>query len=116
LFGFAELMLVKNRLATGMMAVFRPSVHEEAHQTEIRLQGSADWNALWSKLTAQARELDLKVIRLDVTVPSVYEGYHARWQCPRKASHDAGEWRAEIPLTVHGQLTGRLEAVGRRGL
>jgi UDP-GlcNAc:undecaprenyl-phosphate GlcNAc-1-phosphate transferase len=116
LFGFAELMLIKNCLAASMVSLIRPSLNGQAHETEIRLQGSADWRVLWSRLTARASELDLKMIRLDVNAPAVYEGYHAHWQCPRNGSVDTGEWRAEIPLTVHGHATGRLEAVGRRGV
>jgi UDP-GlcNAc:undecaprenyl-phosphate GlcNAc-1-phosphate transferase len=116
LFGFAELMLVKNCLTAGMVSLFRPSPHGHPHHSEIQLQGSADWNALWGKFTAQANDLNLKMIRLDVNAPSIYEGYHAQWKCLRNGSEAMGEWRAEIPLTVHGQSTGRLEAVGRRGI
>jgi UDP-GlcNAc:undecaprenyl-phosphate GlcNAc-1-phosphate transferase len=115
LFGSAELLLVRNYLATGLIGLLRSSPARSAYQTEIHLQGSADWKELWGKLTAQASELDLKMIRLDVNAPAVYEGYHARWQSPAADSEPAGEWRAEIPLTVHGQPTGRLEAIGRRG-
>jgi UDP-GlcNAc:undecaprenyl-phosphate GlcNAc-1-phosphate transferase len=115
LFGFTELMLVKNYLATGMLSVFHVPPNGQAHQTQIQLQGSANWKALWSKLTACAQELHLTMIRLDVNAPAVYEGYHGYWQCPRRSSENAAEWRAEIPLTVRGQSTGRLEAVGRRG-
>jgi UDP-GlcNAc:undecaprenyl-phosphate GlcNAc-1-phosphate transferase len=115
LFGSAELMLVRDCLATGMIALLRSSQNGYARETEIHLQGSVDWRELWGKLTAQASDLDLKMIRLDVNAPAVYEGYHARWRGPANGSEAAGEWRAEIPLTVHGQPTGRLEAVGRRG-
>jgi UDP-GlcNAc:undecaprenyl-phosphate GlcNAc-1-phosphate transferase len=116
LFGFAELMLVKNCLAASMVSVLRPSPNGQAHEIEIRLQGSADWRVLWSRLTARASELDLKMIRLDVNAPAVYEGYHAHWQCPQNGSEDTREWRAEIPLSVHGHATGRLQAIGRRGV
>jgi UDP-GlcNAc:undecaprenyl-phosphate GlcNAc-1-phosphate transferase len=115
LFGFAELMLIKDCVATGLAFLFWPPPYGRARQTEIHLQGSADWRVLWSKLTAHASELDLKMIRLDVNAPAVYEGYHAQWRCLGNDSEDAAEWRAEIPLTVHGHSTGRLEAVGRRG-
>jgi UDP-GlcNAc:undecaprenyl-phosphate GlcNAc-1-phosphate transferase len=115
LFGYAELMLIKDCLVMGIASLLCPSPHGQARQTEIHLQGSADWNVLWSKLTAHASELDLKMICLDVNAPAVYEGYHAHWQCLEYGSEGAAEWRAEIPLTVHGQSTGRLEAVGRRG-
>jgi UDP-GlcNAc:undecaprenyl-phosphate GlcNAc-1-phosphate transferase len=116
LFGFAELMLIKNCVAASMVSLFWPSPNGQAHETEIHLQGSADWTVLWSKLTAQASELDMKMIRLDVNAPAVYEGYHAHWQCARNGFDHTGEWRAEIPLTVHGHSTGRLQAIGRRGV
>jgi UDP-GlcNAc:undecaprenyl-phosphate/decaprenyl-phosphate GlcNAc-1-phosphate transferase len=115
LFGFTELMLVKSYLETGMLSLFRVPPNGQAHQTEIQLQGSANWKLLWSKLTACARELNLTMIRLDVNAPAVYEGYHGHWQCPRLDCENAAQWRAEIPLTVRGQPTGRLEAVGSRG-
>jgi len=117
LFGFAELMLVKNCLMTGMVSLLQlPPHNHQAHQTEIRLQGSADWGELWGKLTACAGELNLRMIRLDVNMPALYEGYHAIWHYPQDAGAERmDEWRAEIPLTVGGQSTGRLEVVGGKG-
>src|SRR5438105_10661144 len=57
------------------------------------------------------------MIRLDVNVPAIYEGYHAQWHYPNgNGSEDTDVWRAEIPLTVKGQAAGRLEVVGKRGL
>jgi hypothetical protein len=99
-----------------MVSLLRVAPDGRAHHSEIHLQGSADWNLVWGRLRAQASELDLKMIRLDVNAPFVYEGYHAHWHCLRNGSEEGAEWRAEIPLTVGGQTTGRIEAVGRRGL
>jgi hypothetical protein len=57
------------------------------------------------------------MIRLDLNVPAIYEGYHAIWHSPRGDEPEGTDvWRAEIPLTVQGQASGRLEAVGKRGL
>jgi hypothetical protein len=116
LFGAAELLLVRNYLATGIFSLFGSSPNGYAYHSEIHLQGSADWDLLWKRLTAQASELALTFVRLDVNAPAVYEEYHARWECRENGSQPGGEWRAEIPLTVHGQPTGRIEAIGRRGL
>jgi len=116
-FGFAELMLLKNHLMTGMVSLLQLPSNGHAHGTEIRLQGSAAWGELWSKLTECAGELNLKMIRLDVNVPAIYEGYHAMWHYPDgNGSEESDVWRAEIPLTVKGQAAGRLEVVGKRGL
>jgi hypothetical protein len=116
LFGFAELMLVKDHLITGVVSMFQLPWHGQGHRTEIRLQGTAAWGKLWRKLTECAGELNLKMIRLDVNVPAIYEGYHATVQYPHGSDSEGMDlWRAEIPLTVKGQPAGRLEVIGRRG-
>jgi UDP-GlcNAc:undecaprenyl-phosphate GlcNAc-1-phosphate transferase len=117
LFGFAELMLVKDRIVTGVASLIHLPPDGQARHTEIHLQGSADWGELWGELTESASKLHLKMIRLDLNVPAIYEGYHAIWHHPHGGgSEDTDMWRAEIPLTVQGQATGRLEVVGKRGL
>jgi UDP-GlcNAc:undecaprenyl-phosphate GlcNAc-1-phosphate transferase len=116
LFGFAELMLVKNRIVSGAVSFLRVPPHGKARVTEIHLQGTADWGELWGKMTESARELDLRMIRLDVSVPALYEGYHAIWHHSQvDRSEDPHAWYAEIPLTVRGEAAGRLEVIGKRG-
>jgi hypothetical protein len=53
-------------------------------------------------------------LRLDVNLPAIHEGYHARWQ--RFGSDAAGDelWRAEVPLFMGDQVIGRLTAIGCR--
>lgn len=113
LFGFAEFLLVKERLlATGASFLHRNG-HATPHQTSIRLQGSADWKDLWERLLNCAVQLQLKAIHLDVNAPNIHEGYHARWDCVEDPS-DPDLWRAEIPLVANGQHVGRLQIVGQR--
>src|SRR5207244_10290182 len=98
LFGLAELMLVKNRVVTGFVSFLHLPPNGQARHSEIHLQGSADWGELWGKLTESASKLDLKMIRLDVNVPAIYEGYHAIWHYPNDdGMEDTDVWRAEIP-------------------
>ena len=112
LFGFAEVMLVTERLKSLGGSLFVRRVDGRARQLEVRLQGTADWRELWDALTAKAEALNLRQVRLDVNAPSLHEAYHARWDC----EHDDGEaphlWRAEIPVRARGVAVGRLEIVG----
>ena len=112
LFGYAEVMLVKERLRSLGGSLFVKGAPGGVRQIEVRLQGSADWKELWQAVTARAAALELRQVRLDVNAPSLHEGYHARWD----RGHDDVEaphlWRAEIPLTARGLPVGRLEIVG----
>jgi UDP-GlcNAc:undecaprenyl-phosphate GlcNAc-1-phosphate transferase len=110
LFGHAEAALVHQRLL-GMWAAFRG---RKAHELAVRLQGSAEWNALWQTLTASASEMNLQTLHLDLNVPALHEGYHARWDRFGGESEVPVAWRAEIPLVVGGQIAGRLVVTGPR--
>lgn len=115
LFGYAEFVLVRQRVASIAFSFLRRRANGEAHQTEVRLQGSADWRELWQAVTACAVQLDLQTVRLNVNAPALHEGYHARWDRLGEAEDETHLWRAEIPLTTpHGQTVGRLEVVGRQ--
>jgi UDP-GlcNAc:undecaprenyl-phosphate GlcNAc-1-phosphate transferase len=111
LFGFAEAVLVKERLfAFGR--VFFPAKTNRPRQLVVRLQGTANWKGLWTTLTAAAEQLNLQRMCLDVNAPALHEGYHARWD----RAHEDGEvpslWRAAIPITASGNIVGRLEIAG----
>jgi UDP-GlcNAc:undecaprenyl-phosphate/decaprenyl-phosphate GlcNAc-1-phosphate transferase len=113
LFGFAEMVLVKERLRSLGGSLFQGGVRSPIRQIEVRLQGSADWKELWDAITASAWELNLRQVRLDVNAPSLHEGYHARWDRGQDEGEASHLWRAEIPLKVRGLAVGRLEVVGQ---
>jgi UDP-GlcNAc:undecaprenyl-phosphate GlcNAc-1-phosphate transferase len=100
LFGYAEFVLAKERLAEMATSFVQGRAPGKPHQLEVRLQGSADWKELWQALTARAVRLNLKAIHLDVNAPAVHEGYHARWDRRRDEQDIPGLWRVEIPLLV----------------
>jgi UDP-GlcNAc:undecaprenyl-phosphate GlcNAc-1-phosphate transferase len=110
LFGFAELQLLVKRFSTLFHSFL---VTPAAHEVQVRLQGSANWQELWGRLTVVAEQLRLRSVRLDVNAPAIHEGYHARWES-RLSSLEDGLWRAEIPLSARGHLAGRLEIAGFR--
>lgn len=112
LFGHAELLLVKKRL-TGLVVQLR-SREDEAHTVCVRLQGNADWQDIWQTLTETSVQLNLLTVRLDVNVPAIHEGYHARWDRLFSPSETAQVWSAEIPLAVNDQAFGRIAVTGLR--
>jgi UDP-GlcNAc:undecaprenyl-phosphate/decaprenyl-phosphate GlcNAc-1-phosphate transferase len=114
LFGFAELLLLKNRLSASAGEFFRRATVEEPREVEFHMHGNGDWGRLWRELTAFAIEQNLGSICLDVNAPAIQETYHARWSSEVDDPADFGVWRAELPVVVQGQSVGRLEIAGKR--
>ncbi len=112
LFGMAEVKLLASRVRAVLRAgVVRP----ESTEVEAELQGNADWELVWAKVTAAAAELSLTAVHLDVTAPRWQVDYHRRWQARGHAAEQPHGWRADLPLVGHGQVLGRLSVFGRRG-
>jgi UDP-GlcNAc:undecaprenyl-phosphate GlcNAc-1-phosphate transferase len=115
LFGYAEFLLVKERLAKVLASFVRLRGRQGIRHTEVHLQGSVEWKALVSALEARAFDLNLKKVRLNVNAPAIHESYHGEWD---RFDDEDGEtaclWRAEIPLAIQGQGGGRLEVTGYR--
>ena len=87
---------------------------DRSHALEVHLQGNAAWNEVWLRLTEAAEGLRLRALRMDVNLPAIHEGYHARWQRFGAAGEADRCWRAEVPLFMGEQVIGRLTAVGCR--
>ena len=115
LFGYAEFLLIKKRLAKALGSFVRLRRGDRTRHTEVHLQGSADWKSLVSALESRAFDLNLNRVRLSVNAPALHESYHAEWD---RFDEDEAEtvclWRADIPLAIQGQSGGRLEVTGYR--
>ncbi len=112
-FGRAEVLLLGSRIRrmgrslVGPMSVGNP----RGRATTIQLQGSQQWNELWDDFAAEACQLSLSSMRLDLNLPIVHEGFHGFWERP--APSKAGcSWRVELPLLHNGNSVGRLVVVG----
>jgi UDP-GlcNAc:undecaprenyl-phosphate GlcNAc-1-phosphate transferase len=114
LFGHAECVLVKEWVLAAAGSFWPWRAPRRARRIEVRLQGSADWKGLWDALVECGARLNVKMLRLNVNAPALYEGYHAQWGDVRDDAEESTLWRAEIPLTVRGQMLGRLEVSGPR--
>jgi UDP-GlcNAc:undecaprenyl-phosphate GlcNAc-1-phosphate transferase len=109
-FGHAEFELLKKRLVhkfSGAQANGGP------RYLEVRIQGKADWSSLGHDLAAQAEELGLISLCLDINAPALHEAYLGRWERGGDQPEDHSIWRTQIPLSAAGHSLGRLDIVGR---
>jgi UDP-GlcNAc:undecaprenyl-phosphate GlcNAc-1-phosphate transferase len=114
LFGHAEFLLAKERILDFIGGFRRGQQSGQVHQHSVRLQGSADWQEMWSSVVATAADLKFQSVCLDVNAPQLKEGYHARWGRVKSDLETPCYWRTEVPLTANSQIIGRLEVVGVR--
>lgn len=112
LFGNAEFRLVRERLFGAVRSARARA--GTAVESEVRLQGTADWSALWLEISRAAADLDLRTVCLDVNAPAWHEGYHHRWDRSGRTVPEYELWRVELPLFGLGQVIGRLTVVGER--
>ena len=110
IFGFNELVLASQRaIAIGSSLVSKSG--GRPRQETVRLQGSRDWDELWSSLTDFAELHQLTRVRLDLNLSWLHEGYHAVWR--RDEQRDSNQlWLVRVPLSVGGRQLGRLEMTG----
>jgi UDP-GlcNAc:undecaprenyl-phosphate GlcNAc-1-phosphate transferase len=115
LFGHVEFKLLQKRLTSIVLSLCRIPGSTTVKQVSMQLQGSNDWGSLWLRLTDRASELGLVFVRLDINAPAIQEGFHGRWDCGERLADDERLWRADIPLTAHGQVIGRVEFSSPKG-
>jgi len=113
-FGRVELLLLTSRLHKAGLTWMQPIVAQrhKPHQAVIRLQGSRQWDLLWTALVESADKFNLTQIDLDVNLPAAREGYNATWKRPAQPA-DGDCWRIEIPLVTADHPIGRLKIAGR---
>jgi UDP-GlcNAc:undecaprenyl-phosphate GlcNAc-1-phosphate transferase len=113
LFGHQEFFLVLLRAKHfGLSLVpFLRRRNEYARQMTTRLQGTRQWEELWSTLIGYAERFDLHTIQLNVHLPAVGEDFHANWK-RHAAVNDSRRWCSEIPLLASGIVIGQLKLSG----
>jgi len=113
-FGHVEMLLLASRAKALGRSMLRPVVRQgdDTLEASVRLQGNRPWDQLWTALAEFADKLNLNRIRLDVSLPSACEDFHASWQRPTRCDpHEL--WTTEIPLFVGAQVVGRLAVAGQ---
>jgi UDP-GlcNAc:undecaprenyl-phosphate/decaprenyl-phosphate GlcNAc-1-phosphate transferase len=114
MFGYSEFLLMRQHLLVFASTWGLPTKERSERTMEVRLNGSADWQALWAKLTDVANAHGMSALMLDVSAASGNERYHARWGSGESLADTKDEWKTTIPLTAGNMVVGRLEAAGRR--
>jgi UDP-GlcNAc:undecaprenyl-phosphate GlcNAc-1-phosphate transferase len=112
LFGRAEFRLLVGRTQGFFRSFLRLQGRPAATVTSVRLQGSIQWQRIWSGLTEAAERLNLRQICLDINIPLLHEGFHADWQ---RTTEDDGQtqWQITMPLMVNGIRMGRVEVISQ---
>lgn len=111
LFGYAEFLLVKNRLGRMVRSLLQTRAAGKSHQIEVHLHGTYGWKGLQQGVASKAFALNLQTIRLDVSDPARHEEYHAQWDRFEEEVEDS-LWRVEIPVTIEGRDVGRMLVSG----
>jgi UDP-GlcNAc:undecaprenyl-phosphate GlcNAc-1-phosphate transferase len=115
LFGHTELMLLNSRIF-GFGRLF-PN-HDDfdraslpAERTCMQLQGSLPWEKAWEALVESAPRFHLIRIHLNLNLPQRHEDFFASWRSGEKTLRE-DVWSIDVPLTVDGEVVGRLKVEG----
>ena len=108
MFGHSELMLLNNRIA-GFGRRFLPG--ETPSSSSVRLQGTMQWEEVWTALVESAGKFNLMKIRLNLYLPRIHEDFYATWR-RRSTSRADRRWTVEVPLVVDNAVVGTLTVVG----
>ncbi|HQR07389.1 MAG TPA: MraY family glycosyltransferase [Gemmatales bacterium] len=111
-FGGVELKLIQKRLANSASSIFNRQSSGYVRQMSIQLQGSANWDDLWNRLTGWAIEHQLLGISLDVNAPAWHEAYHGHWTQHKKDLLDKELWQFSLPLCIKSTVVGKMELRG----
>lgn len=115
LFGFAELKLLYLRIERLVGSLLAPPQrnHQGAHQEVIQLQGTRNWDTVWSTLVEFAEKHQLAQLTLDLNMPWLHEGYHAEWK-KNVLPEYSERWSLKIPLMLQDRVFGHLEFIGKQ--
>lgn len=109
LFGFVEFQLASDHVRRITRGLLNSAQRNESRswETKIRLQGSHPWEELWQFLVDEAQTLALLRLKLDLNMPWLHEGYHAKWvrSTPPRTTHNV---RLELPLYLEHRPIGSL--------
>ena len=112
-FGFAELeLLIKRGLNFSKSIVAREGIADDRiRQQTVRLQGSREWDTVWSAMVEFAEKHHLAKISLDLNMPWLHEGFHASWH-KNKLPEFSERWFLRLPVISNTKVLGRIEVLG----
>ncbi len=112
-FGFAELeLLMKRSFNFSKSIVARGGISDnKVRQQTVRLQGSREWDTVWSTMVEFAEKHGLAKISLDLNMPWLHEGFHASWH-KNKLPEFSERWFLRLPVISSTKVLGRIEVLG----
>jgi UDP-GlcNAc:undecaprenyl-phosphate GlcNAc-1-phosphate transferase len=113
-FGFAELELLSKKGVSFIASLIsRHGVGDSNVRVQkVRLQGSREWELVWTTLVEFAEKHGMSKVSLDLNMPWLHEGFHANWHV-NKMPEIAERWMVRLPIESDGRILGRLEMVGK---
>lgn len=111
IFGHVEFALVRERMRSTTRS-FSGKSGRRIHESRVRLQGSQEWDHLWTALTESADDYHIVRIELTLNMPALHEAFYANWACEIDREEADRSWRLVCPLVVGGQAVGQLIVVG----
>jgi UDP-GlcNAc:undecaprenyl-phosphate GlcNAc-1-phosphate transferase len=114
-FGHSECSLLfrQSKLLVRSLLPGVRQTHLPSQQLATHMNGTREWDDLWQMLIRYAEGSDVSGVRLNVSLPSLHEEFHATWN--RRRDGDANHnqrWSTAWPLRIHGETVGRLEISG----
>ncbi len=113
-FGFAELELLSKKVLSFSTSLIsrRGASDGNVRVQKVRLQGSREWELVWTTLVEFAEKHGMSKVSLDLNMPWLHEGFHANWHV-NKMPEIAERWMVRLPIESEGRILGRLEMVGK---
>ncbi len=113
LFGHQEflLLLSRGKHLVSSLVPFLKQQNEHSRELKTRLQGTRQWDELWSTLIGFAERFELSGVQLNIHLPAIGEEFHANWKC-HGTIQDSRRWSSEIPLIADDLSIGHLKISG----
>lgn len=115
-FGHIEFALLTHRMRRLASSIIRSEAYNARRLREscIQLQGSRQWGKLWTAVVESAENLEMVRIQLTINIPAMHESFFATWECPKEERPLSDRsWHTSHPLTIDGDVVGKLDVVGR---
>ncbi|MCA9190248.1 MAG: hypothetical protein KDB03_00745 [Planctomycetales bacterium] len=112
-FGYSELVLIARRASHFALSMIEPAPRADdvSRHKAVRLQGSREWELVWTQLVEFAEREGLSKLHMDLNAPWLEEGFHGSWYRGRMPDR-LERWTTGLPIIAGGKIAGRIDAIG----
>jgi UDP-GlcNAc:undecaprenyl-phosphate/decaprenyl-phosphate GlcNAc-1-phosphate transferase len=116
-FGHIEFALLRDRVRFPVYShgTLENGESSLSRTTCIRLQGSREWDKLWTAIVESADTYRLTRLKLSLSIPALHEAFFATWETSvreLKQQPEERTWRLVHPLILDNEAVGTLELHG----